>query len=256
MIEIHAVLVGFLVAALVAMTGIGGGCLMAPILVAGMGVPMPVAVGTDLLYSTATKLAALAFYWRRGKVRWRVAALMLTGSLPAAVLALGAIWWMRSSAEGLTTLMSVSLAAALTLSAGAIFTRERLYDVNGDTSGGGGRSGRAAVFTAGAAGGALVSLSSVGAGAIGVAALLLIYSSLELGEIIGTDLAHGVVLAALAAVGHAALGNVDFALLANLLAGMIPGIWLGGRLTGWLPEPMLRRTISLLLLGSALRLVA
>lgn len=232
---------------------------MTPILVLGMRVPVPVAVGTDLVYSTVTKLAALSFYWRRGRVRWRLAGWMLTGSLPAGALALAVIWRMRSDASGLATLMSAALAAALALSAGTILLHERLRG-DGDSATAAeashAREPRKMLIGAGAAVGALVSMSSVGAGALGVAALMLVCSTLEVDEVIGTDLAHGVVLAAAASAGHTLIGNLDFALLANLLLGMVPGVYLGGRVVGRLPQALLRRTISLLLLGVAVRLIA
>lgn len=257
MLELHFILLGFAVAALVAMTGVGGGSLMAPILVLGMGVPTPIAVGTDLLYAAATKVGALWFYWRQGRVRWRIAGRMMAGSIPAAVLAIGAIWLVRSDIRRLSTVISVALSTALALSACAIFARDRLY-TTADGAQQRPRFGNPAVMVllAGAAVGVLVSLSSVGAGAIGVAALLLIYPAVEVREIIGTDLAHGVALAGVAAAGHTMMGNVDYAMLANLLIGMVPGVYLGGRLAGRLPEAMVRKTISVLLLGTAFKLVA
>jgi uncharacterized membrane protein YfcA len=109
--------------------------------------------------------------------------------------------------------------------------------------------------TAGLLLGALVSLSSIGAGAIGATLTLLLYPRLPIQRLIGTDIAHAAVLTLVAGAGHAALGNVDWPLLGSLLIGSLPGIWFGARLIRSLPEKATRGLLCLSLLTAGLRVI-
>ncbi|MGO9452476.1 MAG: sulfite exporter TauE/SafE family protein [Candidatus Binataceae bacterium] len=263
--SLELIILGFGVAALVAVTGVGGGSLMAPVLILGCGVSAPIAVGTDLIYNAVTKAGAVWVYGRDRQVHWRIAMLMLAGSVPAAIATSAGLWLFRHDLTAVTRIVSVSLAAALFLSALAIAFNDRLRSF---TSVRADRQPRVAAIASwtrqhrsglavavGVVVGVFVTLSSVGAGALGVAALMLLYPSITPREIVGTDIAYGVLLAATAGAGHFMLHNVDFTLLTSLLIGMVPGVYVGGLFAGSLPEAMLRRLISIALLGVAFKLV-
>ena len=253
-------LLGFVVAALVAMTGVGGGSLMAPILILGMHIAPGVAVGTDLLYTALTRAGALWVYARKGQVKWRLAARMLAGSLPAATVAIGALWLLGRGPRDFDAASNLALSIALTASAGVILFREQLgrlvargkSESSDESSDGPLR--RFLPIAAGIVIGVLVSLSSVGAGALGVTVLLLLFPSTKAHDLVGTDLAHGVVLALATGLGHMLIARVDFALLGQLLLGTLPGIYVGTRLVGLLPETALRRAIAIVLLGVAAKM--
>jgi uncharacterized protein len=245
-------LLGFVVAALVAMTGVGGGSLMAPILILGMHMAPGVAVGTDLFYTAVTRAGALWIYAHKGQ-----AGRMLAGSLPAAAVTLGGLWLLGRGPRDFDTAANVALSIALTASAAAILFRERLRGLIARNTSGApdGPLRRFLPIAAGIVIGALVSLSSVGAGAIGVTVLLLLFPSVRTRDLVGTDLAHGVVLALATGLGHMLVARVDFAVLGQLLLGTLPGIYVGTQMAGLLPETALRRAIAVVLLVVAVKLV-
>jgi uncharacterized protein len=255
-VSLDFTLLGFVVAALVAMTGVGGGSLMAPVLILGMHVPPGVAVGTDLLYTAVTRAGALCVYARQGQVRWSLAGRMLAGSLPAAAVALGSLWLLGRGPRDFDTVANIALSLALTASAGAILFREQLRNLlacdRSDSPDG--RLHSLFPIAAGIVIGALVSLSSVGAGALGVTVLLLFFPTIKARDLVGTDLAHGVVLALVTGFGHMLIARADFALLGQLLLGTLPGIYVGTRMAGLLPETTLRRVLAVVLLGVAVKL--
>jgi uncharacterized membrane protein YfcA len=248
---------GFAVAALVAMTGVGGGSLMAPVLILGMHVAPGVAVGTDLLYTAATRAGALWLYAREGQVQWPLVRRMLAGSLPAATVALGALWMFGRGPHDFDAVAKVALSVALTASAGVILFREQLRSrITRNMSGVPDRPLRRFLpVAAGIVIGVLVSLSSVGAGALGVTTLLLLFPSIKTRHLVGTDLAHGLVLALATGLAHMLIAKVDFSLLGQLLLGTVPGIYVGTRMAGLLPETTLRRAIAFVLFGVAVKLV-
>lgn len=249
-------LLGFVVAILVAMTGVGGGSLMAPVLILGLHVPPAVAVGTDLFYTAVTRAGALWVYARQGQVRWSLAGRMLAGSLPAAAITLGGLWLARVDARHLDSLTNIGLSIALASSAVAILFRETIRGlITQDDAPVSSALRDFMPIGAGVLIGVLVSLSSVGAGAIGVTALLILFPWVNPRHLVGTDLAHGVVLALVTGLGHMFVAKVDFPLLGQLLLGTLPGIYVGTQLTGWVSEMALRRTIAFVLLGVAVKLV-
>ncbi|HEY2524272.1 MAG TPA: sulfite exporter TauE/SafE family protein [Candidatus Binataceae bacterium] len=248
-------LLGFIVAALVAMTGVGGGSVMVPVLILGMHVAPGVAVGTDLLYTAATRAGAFCVYARHRQVEWRLAGRMLAGSLPAAFVTLGGLWLMGRSPRDLDAMANVALSVALTASAGVILFRDRLSAMIAHRiPSSDGPLRNLLPIVAGVVIGVLVSLSSVGAGALGVTVLLLLFPSIKTRHLVGTDLAHGVVLALATGLGHMLIAKADFVLLGQLLLGTLPGIYVGTRLAGVLPEVTLRRGIAVVLLGVAVKL--
>ncbi len=263
-LNFHLILLGFAAAALVVTTGVGGGALMAPALILGCGMSPPVAVGTDLIYAALTKTGALWIYTRRGRVHWRIVLLMLAGSVPATLAASAALWLVRGDNIVIYHIVDVSLGGALCLSSVAIAFGEPIRSLTSTRAGKGPRFDAISnwvcchrtvlVVILGVVVGLLVPLSSVGTGAIGVAALMLLFPSISPSEIVGTDIAYGLFLAATAGLGHLLLRNIDFGALSSLLIGMVPGVYVGGLFAGSLSETVLRLIISLALLGAAVKL--
>ena len=247
---------GLSVGLLVGLTGVGGGSLMTPLLVFLFGFAPTTAVGTDLLFAAVTKSGGVAVHHRKhGSVEWRIVRLLCMGSLPAAVAVIFALEYFDVPRKTLAAVMGNALGVALILTALALFFRNRLRQsgAEGDEHDPGrfGRLQAPATVLAGLALGVLVTLSSVGAGALGTVALFFLYPRLPALRIVGTDLAHAIPLTAIAGLGHLHLGNVDFALLGSLLVGSLPGIWAGSHLSARIPEAFLRPLLAsvLLLIG-------
>ncbi|WIM06370.1 MAG: sulfite exporter TauE/SafE family protein [Candidatus Nitricoxidivorans perseverans] len=245
--DIAQIIAGFAVGAIVGITGVGGGALMTPILVLLFGVAPATAVGTDLLYAAITKSGGTLVHARRGAVEWRIVGLLAAGSLPAAALTLVlAAHFAPGGLGGASRLITGMLGVALLLTAAALIFRKRLLawsESRGLDSLTAHRRASATVFT-GALLGTLVSLSSVGAGALGVTALFFLYPGLAAVRIVGSDLAHAVPLALVAGLGHWWLGSVDWMLLGALLAGSLPGILVGSHLAHRIPERVLRPALA------------
>ncbi len=257
MIDLPYTVAGFAVGAIVGMTGVGGGSLMTPMLVVGFGVPAVTAVGTDLLYAGITKAGGAVSHGLSGHVDWRITGLLAAGSVPASLLALAALAALPPAGKQAHALVSSALGVMLVLTALAIVFRPRLlaWAARRGNTGFSDGNRTAATLATGAFLGAAVTFSSVGAGAIGVTALMLLFPALAAVRIVGTDIAHAVPITLVAGAGHALLGNVDYALLASLLVGSLPGIWLGSRLAARLPELFLSRALAVTLLVVGGRLV-
>ena len=249
-------LAGFVVGAVVGLTGVGGGALMTPLLVLLFGVHPATAVGTDLLYAAVTKAAGTAVHGGNGSVDWRIAGRLATGSLPAAAVTLIVLAQFDLRSPSLTQFVSAVLGIALVLTAAALLLRQRLLKWARSGSAGRDSGSASATIAVGAALGLLVSISSVGAGALGVTALLFLYPRLASVRIVGTDIAHAVPLTLVAGIGHWWLGSVDWALLGSLLVGSLPGIWLGSRLAVKVPEALLRPLLATLLVAIGAKLTA
>jgi len=243
---------GFVVGGLVGLTGVGGGALMTPVLVVGFGIPPLVAVGTDLVFAAATKSLGVLAHARRAAVDWRLVGLMALGSLPASLATIRFLHDGSARNLDIGPWVESALGVALVLTALALVWR-RSATV----------SERPAALAkpwltvaAGALLGFLVTLTSVGAGALGVVLLGLLHPHLSTTRVVGTDLAHAVPLAALAGAGHWQLGNVDTTLLTALLLGSLPGIWLGARLAHGLPERLTRPLLAAVLTAIGIKLIA
>jgi len=248
---------GFLVGMLVGATGVGGGSLMTPLLVLVMGVAPATAVGTDLLYASLTKMGGAWAHGRRNNIDWRICGLLAAGSLPAAAATLLALSQLSVDPDHYASVLKRCLGVALMLSAGALLLRDRLHAMALTRSSGTALEPSAPITTVvtGAIVGALVTATSVGAGALGVAALLFVYPKLATTRIVGTDIAHAVPLTMLAGLGHASLGGVDLHLLGNLLLGSLPGVYVGSHLSRALPEKFLRMLLAFVLVLVATRLL-
>lgn len=249
---------GFLVGFIVGMTGVGGGSLMTPLLVLVFGVAPATAVGTDLLYASLTKLCGSWAHDRRGTVDWKVVKLLALGSLPAALLSIWLLKTMALDEKHTKTLITSVLSVALVLTALALLFKPYLQKLGRRPDGAifelHARHLPGATILTGAVLGTLVTLSSVGAGALGVVVLLFLYPRVPTARIVGTDIAHAVPLTLVAGLGHAALGTVDYGLLGSLLLGSVPGIYLGSHIGVKIPERVLRPMLAsmLLLIGGRL----
>ncbi len=256
---------GFAVGVLVGITGVGGGSLMTPLLVFLFGFQPAVAVGTDLLYAALTKTGGVfVHHGKHQSVDWRVVLLLSAGSLPLAVATLCAINYFMSVGRETTGAISFTLGVALLLTATALLLRAALLRGRNDALAHETPMQQVARFSrwevpatllTGAVLGVLVTLSSVGAGALGTVALLFLYPRSSTLKIVGTDLAHAIPLTAVAGFGHWMLGNVNFVLLGSLLLGSLPGIWLGSHVSARIPEHWLRPFLALILILIGLKFV-
>ncbi|SRR6266581_5957212 len=246
---------GFAVGALVGITGVGGGSLMTPLLVLLFGIHPATAVGTDLLYAAITKSVGTLAHSSRNNVDWRIVRRLALGSVPASALTIFSLDRLGIHGQAGSGLMTVVLGGALLLTALSLFWRRRLLALAARRSGSAADAGPARTVAFGALLGVLVSSSSVGAGAIGVTALLFLYPALGTRRIVGTDIAHAVPLTLVAGLGYWWLGSIDWSLLGSLLLGSIPGIWLGSHLSSRIPERALRPTLATLLLLIAGKLI-
>jgi uncharacterized membrane protein YfcA len=246
---------GLAIGALVGFTGVGGGSLMTPLLVLLFGIHPATAVGTDLLYAGLTKITGSAVHSLNGAVDWRITRRLASGSVPAAALTLVLLGHFGRDTKSVGEVITSVLGFALILTAVTLVFRawllrkvaetlDRLDD----------RQIAALTVLLGAALGVLVSISSVGAGAIGVTALLTLYPKLPTVRIVGSDIAHAVPLTLIAGAGHWWIGSVDWALLASLLIGSIPGIAVGSSLASRVPDRVLRPVLAgtLALIGGRL----
>ncbi len=241
-------LAGVLVGLIVGLTGVGGGSLMTPLLVLAFGFHPVTAVGTDLLYASATKTVGTTVHGWRGTVDWKVVRRLATGSVPATLLTLVALRYAPPGSPDTGHAIQIVLGVTLILSAIAAFLRKRLV------------SRLAPRFEAmsearlhgltillGAVLGILVSLTSVGAGALGMTALLLLYPKAPVNRLVGSDIAHAVPLTLLGGIGHWILGTVDFSLLGSLLIGSVPGIIIGSLIASRVSDRWLGQILAVVL---------
>jgi uncharacterized membrane protein YfcA len=260
--EIAFILAGFVVGTVVGLTGVGGGSLMTPILIFFFGVKPYLAVGTDLLFAAFTKMGGTVKMARSGQVPWRVVLHLSAGSIPAALATLWVLKNIGPADSAIQHIMTTTLGVALLLTAAATLYKALR-----------GKAAPRAVMAGqevqamtprhwslpllfGALIGVLVSLTSVGAGAIGVTVLMLLYPLLPLPRIVAADIAYAVPLTLVAGAGHATLGSVDWHMLALLLAGSLPGIWLGSHFMSRVPERVVRSLLSILLAYAGTKLIA
>ena len=248
---------GFIVGALVGLTGVGGGSLMTPILILLFGVAPATAVGTDLLFAAATKTVGSLVHGLNRTIAWRVVLRLAAGSLPATGFALFVLSRLHMSAGGARVVITAILAVALLLTAAVLIARDRISARYAARLAGLDEQTVATLTIAmGAVLGILVTFSSVGAGAIGVTALVLLYPRIPMARIVGSDIAHAVPLTLLAGLGHGAMGSLDLHVLVSLLIGSFPGIFVGSWASSRVPDVALRYVLAgvLIIVGARLAL--
>jgi len=243
---------GFTVGFIVGMTGVGGGSLMTLILVLGFGINPVIAVGTDLLYAAITKSTGILFHHKHRNIQWDVVKRLAMGSIPATIIAILILKQIHDAGYNYDRLITTTLSIALILTSLVLVFKTRIKKISEQEN-------LAAVRTvhrkirkpmtvcSGAMIGILVTLSSVGAGALGAAILLFLHPGLRTIAIVGTDLAHAVPITLIAGLGHSYMGTVDFTLLIGLLIGSIPGIYLGSKAGTALPERITRPVLASML---------
>ncbi|MDD2796067.1 sulfite exporter TauE/SafE family protein [Acidocella sp.] len=248
---------GLLVGLLVGMTGVGGGSLMTPLLVLVFGMHPSVAVGTDLLFASVTKAAGTSIHSAGKTINWTIVARLATGSVPATILTLLALAHFGAANKTVAHLISLTLGTALLLSAISLLLKDWII-THASKRWPGTRQESSAWRTilVGFIVGILVSLSSVGAGALGTIALIYLYPRLPLVRIIGSDIAHAVPLTLLAGLGHWYLGTVNFHLLGSLLLGSIPGIIIGSYAARYTPDAIMKPCLGIILALVGLKLLA
>lgn len=248
---------GFAVGVLVGLTGVGGGSLMTPLLMLLFGFKPATAVGTDLLYAAITKGGGSWVHHRHDNIDWAITGRLALGSVPAAGLTLLLLAQLDIGSHGAPALISFVLGFALLLTAASLVFRQRLLALakrRGASADFSHRHVAGVTVAVGALLGVLVTICSVGAGALGFTALSFLYPSLAARRIVGSDIAHAVPLTLIAGLGHGWLGTVDVLLLASLLIGSLPGIALGAHFAARVPERALRGLLAsvLLLVGGKL----
>jgi uncharacterized protein len=251
------VLSGFAVGFLVGMTGVGGGSLMTPLLILLFHVHPTTAVGTDLLYASITKTGGSLVHGLNRTIDWRIVNRLALGSIPASLLTLLAFHLLKLDQAAAGAVITRVLGVALLATALALVFRRRLLATYSRRVGvlSERQTFRFTILT-GLVLGVLVTISSVGAGALGVTALFFLYPKLTTLRIVGSDLAHAVPLTLVAGLGHWWLGSVDWALLGSLLIGSLPGIFIGSHLSSRVPDRVLRPTLAAMLILVAGRLIA
>jgi uncharacterized protein len=243
---------GFGVGLLVGLTGVGGGSLMTPLLILLFGIHPSTAVGTDLLYAAATKTGGSVVHNMARSIHWPAVLRLASGSIPASMITLLVLWKLDLTSGSTRSLVNVVLAFALILTATSLIFRQAILETfrarleRLDE-----RTITRTTVLVGIVLGVLVSISSVGAGAVGVTALLLLYPQLPMSRIVGSDIMHAVPLTLIAGAGHWAMGSIDWQLMIVLLTGSLPGIIIGSYFATRVPETALR-----LLLATTLLLVA
>jgi uncharacterized membrane protein YfcA len=255
--QVIYVLAGLLVGFIVGMTGVGGGSLMTPILL-HFGVPPASAVGTDLLYAAVTKAGGVCVHHRKRNINWRVTGLLALGSVPAALVTLWGMHNVGFDSHSVNKLITTLLGCALIFTALAIAFKGKLARL--------GQQQRwltkmsderqtAMTVAVGVLLGAIVTITSIGAGALGTVALFMLYPLMPTVRLVGTEIAHAVPLTLVAGLGHAGFGNVDWSLLMTLLIGSLPGIYFGSHLAGRVGEQWLRPALATMLLMVGWKLV-
>ena len=260
--DLAFIFAGFVVGLVVGLTGVGGGSLMTPLLIFVFGIKPHLAIGTDLLFAAFTKMGGTVRLARKRAIDWRIVVQMAAGSVPAALATLYLLQRLGPANAATQTLMTTTLGVALLLTAAATFYKV----VRGKAAPTTIAPEKLAAATQprhwalpvvfGALVGTLVTITSVGAGAIGVIVLMLLYPALPLSRIVAADIAHAVPLTLVAGLGHASIGSVDWSLLAWLLAGSLPGIWLGTHLMHKTPDRVIRSLLSVLLAYAGAKLIS
>ena len=243
---------------LVGLTGVGGGALMTPLLLLVFGVAPLTAVGTDLWFAAITKLFATRVHHSHGLIDWQVVKRLWLGSLSASAATL-VFMKLHPVDETAVTLLRTAIAAAVMLTALGMLLQKPLHALGRQLRATNDQHFKAVqgplTVLAGAVLGVLVTLTSVGAGALGAVFLSYLYPlRLTPPRLIATDIVHAIPLAMFAGAGHLLIGNVNFGLLGNLLLGSIPAVIVGAMLSARLPHALLRAALAVVLLAIGVKL--
>jgi len=257
--QIGLVIAGLVVGFVVGMTGVGGGSLMTPILL-WFNIPPTTAVGTDLLYAAVTKTGGIFVHNKKKNINWKITGWLSLGSVPAALLTLWILRSLKVDTEALNHMIKYSLGWALVFTSVAILFKKKIMVFSekhaGDKFHRESKTQNVLTVAIGVLLGATVTLTSIGAGALGTVTLFFLYPLLPTPKLVGTEIAHAIPLTLVAGLGHASMGNLDLALLGQLLMGSLPGIYVGSMLSGKMPDLMLRNAIAIMLFFVGFKLIS
>lgn len=253
--EFYYIFAGFVVGFLVGLTGVGGGSLMTPILLLFFHIKPAVAVGTDLLFASVTKTAGIFAHGKLGNIDWKMVTLLGVGSVPASIMTILILRTIDVDSDGAISTIKFWLGVALIITSGAVLLRNQLMKIVAKGQWIPERYVPGLTVLLGIILGALVTLTSVGAGALGVTALILLYPKEKITTIVGSDIAHAVPLTLVAGLGHATLGTINYSLLGILLIGSIPGIYLGSHMSSKIAEHWVRIALASILIFVGFKLV-
>jgi len=256
--QIGLVIAGLAVGFVVGLTGVGGGSLMTPILL-WFGIPPTTAVGTDLLYAAYTKMAGVFVHNKKKNINWKITGWLSLGSIPAALLTLWILDNIKTDVTTINRVIKYSLGWALLFTSVAILFKTRIAKFSkkhaGDKFHHESKTQNVLTVAIGIMLGATVTLTSIGAGALGTVTLFFLYPLLPTPKLVGTEIAHAVPLTLVAGLGHASMGNLDYMLLGQLLMGSLPGIFVGSMLSGKIPDLYLRNAIAVMLFFAGYKLI-
>ncbi|MEN2399687.1 sulfite exporter TauE/SafE family protein [Flavobacterium sp. MC2016-06] len=256
--QIGLVIAGLFVGFIVGMTGVGGGSLMTPILL-WFGIPPTSAVGTDLLYAAFTKIGGVYVHNKKNNINWKITGWLSLGSVPAALITLWILNSIKTDVTAMNALIKYSLGWALLFTSIAILFKNKIMAFSkkhaGDRFHTESTTQNVLTITIGVLLGATVTLTSIGAGALGTVTLFFLYPLLPTPKLVGTEIAHAVPLTLVAGIGHASMGSLDLGLLGQLLLGSLPGIYMGSMLSGKVPDLFLRNAIAVMLFIVGYKLV-
>jgi uncharacterized membrane protein YfcA len=245
--QLGFVVAGLLVGFVVGLTGVGGGSLMTPILL-WFGIPPTTAVGTDLLYAAFTKMGGVFVHHKKNNINWSITGWLSLGSVPAALLTLWILHRVKTDITAINDIIKYSLGWALLFTSVAVLFKKKLLVFSqkhaGDKFHSESKTQNTLTVGIGILLGATVSLTSIGAGALGTVTLFFLYPLLATPRLVGTEIAHAVPLTLVAGLGHATMGNLDLSLLGQLLMGSLPGIFIGSMLSEKVPDLFLRNAIA------------
>lgn len=246
------ILAGAGVGLAIGITGVGGGSLMTPLLLL-FGFPLHIAVGTDLVYAAITKSGGVWAHSLKRNINWKIVLLLSTGSIPGAILTILSLKHLFNDPTSYTSILSTSLGIMLILTALVMVFRGTIKESGLSIPLSLKRLRDSVTILMGFVLGILVTLSSVGAAVVATAILMIMYPRLSSTQIVGTNLAHAVPLTMIAGSGHALLGNVDFQLLVFLVLGSLPAIYLGSRISSYIPDRFLQQILITILFAVGIK---
>lgn len=257
--QIGLVVAGLVVGMIVGLTGVGGGSLMTPILL-WFGISPTTAVGTDLLYAAITKAGGVFVHNKKQNINWNITGWLSLGSVPAALLTLYILHILDTDTTALNSVIKYSLGWALVFTSVAILFKKKIMVYSqrhaGDKFHKESKTQNFLTVAIGVLLGVTVTLTSIGAGALGTVTLFFLYPLLPTNRLVGTEIAHAVPLTLVAGLGHASMGNLDMVLLGQLLMGSLPGIYIGSMLSGKVPDLFLRNALAIMLFFVGFKLIS
>lgn len=257
--QVGLVVSGLVVGLIVGLTGVGGGSLMTPILL-WFGISPTTAVGTDLLYAAITKAGGVYVHNKKKNINWPITAWLCLGSIPAALLTLYILHILNADITALNSIIKYSLGWALVFTSVAILFKKKIMAYSekhaGDKFHRESKTQNFLTIAIGVLLGITVTLTSIGAGALGTVTLFFLYPLLPTNRLVGTEIAHAVPLTLVAGIGHATMGNLDLFLLGQLLMGSLPGIYVGSMLSGKVPDLFLRNALAIMLFFVGFKLIS